>query len=151
MDERGAVRDLLRGAPSERGATRELLALFLLGNFFDHSLGKTIQVGLGSGSERDRASADHGLFGVRIQELARLRQELALQRSFDAQSSTEHLHCEQRHFLLGALYAGVGVGAFSAIVSVLWDPSYEPLALFLAIIVALVLRPQGLFQRQVVA
>jgi branched-chain amino acid transport system permease protein len=53
--------------------------------------------------------------------------------------------------LLGSLFAGVGVGAFSAIVSVLWDPSYEPFALFLAIIVALVLRPQGLFRRQVVA
>ena len=53
--------------------------------------------------------------------------------------------------LLGALYAGVGVGAFSAIVSVLWDPSYEPLVLFLAIIVALVLRPQGVFARRVVA
>jgi branched-chain amino acid transport system permease protein len=47
--------------------------------------------------------------------------------------------------LLGSLFAGLSVGAFSAIVSVVWDPSYEPLVLFLAIIVALVLRPRGLF------
>ena len=53
--------------------------------------------------------------------------------------------------LLGSLFAGVGVGAFSGVVSVVWDPSYEPFALFLAIIVALVLRPQGLFKRRVVA
>ena len=50
--------------------------------------------------------------------------------------------------LLGALFAGLGVGAFSALVAVLWEPSYEPFVLFLAIIVALVLRPRGLFVRR---
>jgi branched-chain amino acid transport system permease protein len=50
--------------------------------------------------------------------------------------------------MLGSLLAGLGVGAFSAIVSVIWDPSYEPLVLFLAIILALILRPRGLFTRR---
>jgi branched-chain amino acid transport system permease protein len=49
--------------------------------------------------------------------------------------------------LLGSLFAGLGVGAFSAVVSVLWDPSYEPFVLFGAIILALILRPQGRFSR----
>ncbi|GIF71443.1 branched-chain amino acid ABC transporter permease [Asanoa siamensis] len=53
--------------------------------------------------------------------------------------------------LLGSLFAGLGVGAFSAVVAVLWDPSYEPFVLFLAIILALVLRPKGLFTRRAAA
>ncbi|HET8586660.1 MAG TPA: branched-chain amino acid ABC transporter permease [Candidatus Limnocylindria bacterium] len=49
--------------------------------------------------------------------------------------------------LLGTLLAGVGVGVLSGLVSVVWSPSTEPFALFLAIILALLLRPQGLFSR----
>lgn len=49
--------------------------------------------------------------------------------------------------LLGTLYAGISIGVLSGIVSVIWSPSTEPFVLFLAIILALVLRPQGLFSR----
>jgi branched-chain amino acid transport system permease protein len=49
--------------------------------------------------------------------------------------------------LLGTLVAGVGVGVLSGLVSVIWSPSTEPFVLFLAIILALILRPQGLFTR----
>lgn len=49
--------------------------------------------------------------------------------------------------LLGTLAAGIGVGVLSGLVSVIWSPSTEPFVLFLAIILALILRPQGLFTR----
>jgi branched-chain amino acid transport system permease protein len=49
--------------------------------------------------------------------------------------------------LLGTLVAGVGVGVLSGLVSVVWSPSTEPFVLFLAIVLALLLRPQGLFAR----
>jgi Branched-chain amino acid ABC-type transport system, permease components len=50
--------------------------------------------------------------------------------------------------LLGTLVAGIGIGVLSGVVSVVWSPSTEPFFLFLAIILALLLRPQGLFTRQ---
>jgi branched-chain amino acid transport system permease protein len=49
--------------------------------------------------------------------------------------------------LLGTLFAGVGIGVLSGLVSVVWSPSTEPFVLFLAIVLALLLRPQGLFVR----
>jgi branched-chain amino acid transport system permease protein len=49
--------------------------------------------------------------------------------------------------LLGTLVAGIGIGVLSGLVSVIWSPSTEPFVLFLAIILALLLRPQGLFPR----
>jgi branched-chain amino acid transport system permease protein len=49
--------------------------------------------------------------------------------------------------LLGTLVAGIGIGVLSGVVSVVWSPSTEPFVLFLAIILALLLRPQGLFAR----
>jgi branched-chain amino acid transport system permease protein len=49
--------------------------------------------------------------------------------------------------LLGTLVAGVGIGVLSGLVSVTWSPSTEPFVLFLAIILALLLRPRGLFSR----
>jgi branched-chain amino acid transport system permease protein len=48
--------------------------------------------------------------------------------------------------LLGTLVAGVGIGVLSGLVSVIWSPSTEPFALFLAVILALLVRPQGLFR-----
>ncbi|MBO0868795.1 MAG: hypothetical protein J2P15_09545, partial [Micromonosporaceae bacterium] len=51
--------------------------------------------------------------------------------------------------LLGTLLAGVGVGVLSGLVSAIWSPSTEPFVLFLAIVLALLLRPQGLFTRRV--
>ena len=53
--------------------------------------------------------------------------------------------------LLGTLVAGIGIGVLSGLVSVIWSPSTEPFVLFLAIILALLLRPQGLFARAGVA
>ncbi len=47
----------------------------------------------------------------------------------------------------GALLAGMSIGAISAVVSVVWSPATAPLAIFGAIVAALVLRPQGLFSR----
>jgi branched-chain amino acid transport system permease protein len=44
--------------------------------------------------------------------------------------------------LLGTLLAGIAVGVLSSLVSVIWSPSTEPFVLFLAIIVALLLRPR---------
>jgi branched-chain amino acid transport system permease protein len=49
--------------------------------------------------------------------------------------------------LLGTLLAGVSVGVVSGLVATIWSQGVEPIALFLAIILALVLRPQGLFTR----
>jgi branched-chain amino acid transport system permease protein len=53
--------------------------------------------------------------------------------------------------LLGTLVAGVGVGVLSGVVSVVWSPATEPVAVFSAIILALLLRPQGLLARGGVA
>ena len=53
--------------------------------------------------------------------------------------------------LLGTLYAGVSVGVVSGLVSTIWSQGIEPIALFVAIILALVLRPQGLFTRRIPA
>jgi branched-chain amino acid transport system permease protein len=53
--------------------------------------------------------------------------------------------------LLGTLWAGIGIGILSGVVATVWSPSAEPLVLFLAIALALVLRPQGLFTRSRVA
>lgn len=53
--------------------------------------------------------------------------------------------------LLGTLWAGIGIGVLSGVVATVWSPSAEPLILFLAIALALVLRPQGLFTRSRVA
>jgi branched-chain amino acid transport system permease protein len=50
--------------------------------------------------------------------------------------------------LLGTLLAGISVGAASGLVALIWSQGVEPIALFVAIIVALVLRPQGVFQRR---
>ncbi len=53
--------------------------------------------------------------------------------------------------LLGTLWAGIGIGVLSGVVATVWSPSAEPLVLFLAIALALILRPQGLFTRSRVA
>jgi branched-chain amino acid transport system permease protein len=45
----------------------------------------------------------------------------------------------------GALLAGMSIGALSAVVSVVWSPATAPLAIFGAIVAALVFRPKGLF------
>ena len=50
--------------------------------------------------------------------------------------------------LLGTLLAGVSVGVLSGLVGSLWAESNVPIALFAAIILALVLRPQGVFTRR---
>ncbi len=47
--------------------------------------------------------------------------------------------------LLGTLLAGISVGIVSGLVSTIWSQGVEPIALFVAIILALVLRPRGLF------
>lgn len=49
--------------------------------------------------------------------------------------------------LVGALVAGVLIGVVSDVVSVTWSPADAPLVVFCAIVVALVLRPRGLFSR----
>jgi len=50
--------------------------------------------------------------------------------------------------LLGTLFAGISVGAVSGLVALLWSQAAAPIALFAAIILALVLRPQGVFTRR---
>ncbi len=47
--------------------------------------------------------------------------------------------------LVGTLAAGVLVGALSSVVSVVLSPAAAPFVLFSAIVLALLLRPQGLF------
>jgi branched-chain amino acid transport system permease protein len=47
--------------------------------------------------------------------------------------------------LLGTLLAGVLVGVLSGVVSVVFSPAAAPFVLFSAIVLALLLRPQGLF------
>jgi branched-chain amino acid transport system permease protein len=49
--------------------------------------------------------------------------------------------------LLGTLLAGITVGAMSGLVALIWSQAVAPIALFMAIILALVLRPQGVFTR----
>jgi branched-chain amino acid transport system permease protein len=50
--------------------------------------------------------------------------------------------------MLGTLFAGISVGALSGLVALTWSQGVEPIALFVAIILALVLRPQGVFSRR---
>jgi branched-chain amino acid transport system permease protein len=50
--------------------------------------------------------------------------------------------------VLGTLGAGILVGVVSGVVALVWSPSAAPLVIFSAIIVALILRPQGLFSRR---
>ena len=52
--------------------------------------------------------------------------------------------------LTGTLAAGLLVGALSGVVSVVLSPAAAPFVLFSAIVLALLLRPQGLFARKVV-
>jgi branched-chain amino acid transport system permease protein len=47
--------------------------------------------------------------------------------------------------VLGTFVAGIAVGVVSAVVSAAWSPATAPIVLFSAIVLALVLRPQGLF------
>ena len=47
--------------------------------------------------------------------------------------------------VVGTFVAGIAVGVVSAVVSAAWSPSTAPIVLFSAIVLALVLRPQGLF------
>jgi branched-chain amino acid transport system permease protein len=47
--------------------------------------------------------------------------------------------------VVGTLVAGVAVGVVSGVVSAAWSPATAPIVLFSAIVLALVLRPQGLF------
>lgn len=51
--------------------------------------------------------------------------------------------------LTGTLAAGLFVGALSGVVSTVLSPSTAPFVLFSAIVLALLLRPQGLFVRKV--
>jgi branched-chain amino acid transport system permease protein len=48
---------------------------------------------------------------------------------------------------LGTLAAGVLVGAASGVVTVVWSPATAPLAVFSAVVIALLVRPEGLFTR----
>lgn len=50
--------------------------------------------------------------------------------------------------VLGTLAAGVLVGLLASLASVLWENTAALLVVFLAIVLALLLRPQGLFVRQ---
>jgi len=50
--------------------------------------------------------------------------------------------------MLGTLFAGISVGAVSGLVALIWSQAIAPIALFAAIILALVLRPQGVFTRR---
>ncbi|HET6483279.1 MAG TPA: hypothetical protein VFG35_25015, partial [Actinoplanes sp.] len=45
----------------------------------------------------------------------------------------------------GTLAAGILVGVLSGVVAVVWSPATAPFVLFTAIILALLLRPRGLF------
>jgi len=47
--------------------------------------------------------------------------------------------------VVGTFAAGVAVGVVSAVVSAAWSPATAPIVLFSAIVLTLVLRPQGLF------
>jgi branched-chain amino acid transport system permease protein len=49
--------------------------------------------------------------------------------------------------LLGAVAAGVLIGLVSGVVGVAWTPEGSPLVVFVALIVALLFRPNGLFGR----
>jgi branched-chain amino acid transport system permease protein len=50
--------------------------------------------------------------------------------------------------LLGTLVAGIAMGAISGLVALVWSQAVAPIALFLAIILALILRPEGVFTRR---
>jgi len=47
--------------------------------------------------------------------------------------------------VVGTFAAGIAVGVVSAVVSAAWSPATAPIVLFSAIVLALVVRPQGLF------
>jgi branched-chain amino acid transport system permease protein len=47
--------------------------------------------------------------------------------------------------VVGTFVAGIAVGVVSAVVSAAWSPSTAPIVLFSAIVLVLVVRPQGLF------
>jgi branched-chain amino acid transport system permease protein len=47
--------------------------------------------------------------------------------------------------LLGAVGAGLLVGAVSGATATLWQPSYALLVTFLVLVLALIFRPHGLF------
>jgi branched-chain amino acid transport system permease protein len=47
--------------------------------------------------------------------------------------------------VIGTFGAGILVGVLSGVVSAVWSPATAPFVLFSAIILALLLRPQGLF------
>jgi branched-chain amino acid transport system permease protein len=49
---------------------------------------------------------------------------------------------------LGTLAAGLVVGAVSGLVAVVWSPAAAPLVIFSAVILALLLRPNGVFVRR---
>ena len=49
--------------------------------------------------------------------------------------------------LLGAVGAGVLIGLVSGVVGVAWTPQGSPLVVFVALIIALLFRPNGLFGR----
>jgi branched-chain amino acid transport system permease protein len=49
---------------------------------------------------------------------------------------------------IGTLLAGLVVGAVSGIVSVVWSPAAAPLVIFSAVVLALLLRPNGVFARR---
>jgi branched-chain amino acid transport system permease protein len=53
--------------------------------------------------------------------------------------------------VVGTLASGVLVGCLTGVVSVVWSPAAAPLALFSAIVIALVFRPQGLLASRGVA
>ncbi len=48
----------------------------------------------------------------------------------------------------GTLWAGLLVGAVSGIVAIVWSPSTSPLVVFTLVVLALVFRPTGLFDRK---
>ncbi|HST65466.1 MAG TPA: branched-chain amino acid ABC transporter permease [Mycobacteriales bacterium] len=47
--------------------------------------------------------------------------------------------------VIGTFVAGIAVGVVSAVVSAAWSPSTAPIVLFSAIVLVLIVRPQGLF------
>src|ERR687896_783205 len=53
--------------------------------------------------------------------------------------------------VLGTLAAGMLVGVLASVASVLWENTASLLVVFLVIVLALLIRPQGLFVRRVAA
>lgn len=48
----------------------------------------------------------------------------------------------------GTLWAGLLVGAVSGVVAIVWSPSTSPLVVFTLVVLALIFRPTGLFERK---